>query len=896
MDAPTCAPPCYHPLGAALVDFIDDGNPDLLFPFSHLPCPLYDPFDPLDLEMPLDDESFQRWISAQLAAQSVPAKSPNQHQLLPTHSAASGSHYSLSPGNASNRIFTPESSTDLSPLMNLLDDPESDGASISPQSDDSTADDFILVGPHAGAELHGTSDEMDQPPRSSQRLAPPTMHTAQQTPESSTVSLPRNNRMGSSQWSAFDSSSVGMNNLIADPTFTSYASGEDLASLALFENESILSSAGDFHASTVQQSPDLPFRTFQDGSVQATYEQIPPQEQHSASHIRTSTGNSPVPPQVYQQYPGPSSTAVPPTLEQQYHSTFPNQVYGNSKLEVPAIQDSHVPVFDVGLSQRIPATNAPPIHATRASAASRPNHPQQPRVTVRSRPSNESNATFAHSSQAVQSQIERADLYDSTLNGLYPAIVKADPARISPDSHHSSQKGRVAKGGRPRGKHLHDEARKRSHFMRKVGACWRCAIQRDPCDDPGDGQCCSRCAMRAQKGQTYFFDCDRSKLPDFVHEFLPTQMHREYQKQYIENTVSREVVTWHSDNCIDIYLSTGYGPPLRWKVFEFTPKSPDLLIQLQYFQDPYTGRSVTKQKYSPPYGLLSIDSVDDRNFEAYLEDLLRPEHLKELGESCYAEENYVDEAQFQCKLLDHLCQLYMNTSDSSLRPLLADILRMVIITYIMGHTITIADDTLYPVINNIRHSQRPLTIEELTSPRLVNRQLKFFFHIIRNNIYEKILKWQQHTLHTAGSKEKTWLHSFCVMLGFAMVLEEIQRTIICQCEAKVARSEATLDDALAEASRLCDRIDARYQLLVGLFQCKYRDKKWGARGSFGCNTPEARDPFAASILGRLRELVEERAVHLRARERVRFSLENQCLYTSRLTAKFLLPFLNLPPS
>ena len=40
------------------------------------------------------------------------------------------------------------------------------------------------------------------------------------------------------------------------------------------------------------------------------------------------------------------------------------------------------------------------------------------------------------------------------------------------------------------------------------------------CDE---GTPCQRCMMKSQKGQTYFFDCDRSKLPDFVHDFLPRE-------------------------------------------------------------------------------------------------------------------------------------------------------------------------------------------------------------------------------------------------------------------------------------------------------------------------------------------------------------------------------------
>lgn len=34
---------------------------------------------------------------------------------------------------------------------------------------------------------------------------------------------------------------------------------------------------------------------------------------------------------------------------------------------------------------------------------------------------------------------------------------------------------------------------------------------------------CGRCMIKAQKGQAYFFECDRSKLPDLVFDFLPRE-------------------------------------------------------------------------------------------------------------------------------------------------------------------------------------------------------------------------------------------------------------------------------------------------------------------------------------------------------------------------------------
>lgn len=183
---------------------------------------------------------------------------------------------------------------------------------------------------------------------------------------------------------------------------------------------------------------------------------------------------------------------------------------------------------------------------------------------------------------------------------------------------------------------------------------------------------------------------------------------------------------------------------------------------------------------------------------------------------------------------------------------------MQIITYIMGHTLTIVEETLPTVISHVRHSNRPNQYTKYTSPRLANRQLKFFFAVLRNNIYEKILKWQQATLHTAGKKEETWLSTFCVMLGFAMVLEEVQRLIQIQADASVRKEGMSYEDAQRQAYNACERIDERYKLLIGLFQCKYRDRKWGEKGSFGNGTPELKEQVQKDFLRSLRSLVLQR--------------------------------------
>jgi hypothetical protein len=234
---------------------------------------------------------------------------------------------------------------------------------------------------------------------------------------------------------------------------------------------------------------------------------------------------------------------------------------------------------------------------------------------------------------------------------------------------------------------------------------------------------------------------------------------------------------------------------------------------------------------------------------------------------------------------------------------------MMIITYIMGHTLTISEDTLPSVISSIQPSKRPSHLLPHTSPRLANRQLKFFFHVVRETVYKDILKWLQTTLHTSRHKVSTWLSCFCVILGLAMVLEEVQRTIQIQADAKAHKGERTSTDAQQEALNACERIDEPFKLLVGLFQFKYRDRKWGM-GSFGAGTPTLSDAKEVDFLYEMRSLLEERSEcmqvmsrgmgtdrrtedHLFTRVNVPFSSETQCQYTSRLVAKFLLPFLEL---
>lgn len=136
-----------------------------------------------------------------------------------------------------------------------------------------------------------------------------------------------------------------------------------------------------------------------------------------------------------------------------------------------------------------------------------------------------------------------------------------------------------------------------------------------------------------------------------------------HERQTIEDTVHAEVLVWVKDNPINVSLHTGYGPPLEWRLHEFQPRTIELLGQLQYFQDPQTGVSEGRLKYSPPFGLLKLDDSDDAYVQHYLDMLMTEECLSELGWVCFPEELELDTSAFQCNLLDFMCKLYLETDD-----------------------------------------------------------------------------------------------------------------------------------------------------------------------------------------------------------------------------------------
>lgn len=134
-----------------------------------------------------------------------------------------------------------------------------------------------------------------------------------------------------------------------------------------------------------------------------------------------------------------------------------------------------------------------------------------------------------------------------------------------------------------------------------------------------------------------------------------------HQKQTIEDCVTEQVIEWDFANPVDVYLTSGYGFPLVWRLHEFKPKTAELLGQFQYLQNVDTRTSTRFFRYSPPFGITKLETSDETHFKGYVEDLMADEYLMDFGWTCFEEETQIDD--FQARLLDQICWLYLHATD-----------------------------------------------------------------------------------------------------------------------------------------------------------------------------------------------------------------------------------------
>lgn len=435
-------------------------------------------------QLPFDEDAI--FLSQQSPNETVSSRSdvrsPGKQNLQATATGSRGS-CSLSPtGDA--LIYTPASTLLDFQDDAITEDPDSDQVTTSPESSNHT-DDFV----HVPSDASGPIRRMNiRPPQQQPGVSPST----QPSVPSRESSVPQNiQATRPQQWQSFtsSSSSAGM-----DDHFVPYSSAADLGfSTSTFADEDLFS-VGDLDGSLNGQTyENIPFRTFTDGSVQlpSTFNEptlLPQQHATLRHHQHVPTT---YPEQRVQQ---PFSSFNQLASQQQYggfnaHDFAYNQL-NTTNMQPP--QPSRVVPSNVnvmrqpaqqplsGATQSSTTTTAPvrtrrqPYPQTQhAQFSSTSPIDEKPAPASKRSPTNASGNNYSTST------------FSARPPNPYPSLVKREPSSHSGTGPvRSSQSERARRGGRSRNSHLTDATRQKSHAMRKVGACWRCAMQRDPVSNP----------------------------------------------------------------------------------------------------------------------------------------------------------------------------------------------------------------------------------------------------------------------------------------------------------------------------------------------------------------------------------------------------------------------------
>ncbi|KAF2740368.1 hypothetical protein EJ04DRAFT_197310 [Polyplosphaeria fusca] len=439
-------------------------------------------------------------------------------------------------------------------------------------------------------------------------------------------------------------------------------------------------------------------------------------------------------------------------------------------------------------------------------------------------------------------------------------------------------------GGRALGTHLQAEVAKAAHDMRKIVACWHCVLQRDKC---GPGDVCERCLKRSQRPNADCgLGCCRMKLVELVPSFLPTLYSQMHENGYLMQFADRHIAGWLGQE-ITVKMTCGQRAMPRFdvKVYEFRPKDQALLVSIQYRTDRRTFKRVEDRKHSPALGMQQINHSDEKKYDKYVNDIVE-NHLDDFAKLCWLE----DDNDFQERLFRLMMQLKPQREDE--KKLLKETFRLIVCTFIMSHTLTMAEETKFQHLEKMRSYTNPHAyIPRFTSPRLTNRQLKYFFHRLQRSILSTVLNKLQQIFKSSKGCDK-WLAAFVAVVGMAMAHEDQQKTMHVVMDTKATTENLDRRDMQHAADKTCEEIDDRMRFISHLFRWKYNrrcnplkdlEHDWEGEAGFG-------DANSVSFVRQVAQLVKENIDFLTVRQTISINHANQTKYTSRLVGQFLLAF------
>ena len=323
-----------------------------------------------------------------------------------------------------------------------------------------------------------------------------------------------------------------------------------------------------------------------------------------------------------------------------------------------------------------------------------------------------------------------------------------------------------------------------------------------------------------------------------------------HEDSFLTQFVSQHIHQWNNVE-LTVMMTCGQDkmPRIPVKVYEFVPKGDTLLCQIQYRTDPGSNKRVMYRKQSPPLGMVHINYNEEKKYEKYVSDIV-DNHLDAFGELCWME----DDNDFHQKLFRLMTRVKPKSEDE--QKLFREVYRFIVVTFIMSHTLTIAPETKYATLSRM-HSFNGSN-DTYTSPRMTNRQLKYFFSRVQQSIQTSILNKLQQIFKSSKGCDK-WLAAFITIVGMCMALEDQQKTIHLVQTTKSTTEGLDVRDAQAHADHANREIDTQMHFIQQVFRWKYNrkhnpllnaDHDWEKEVGFG-------DACSVNFVRQVAQLVKE---------------------------------------
>lgn len=398
-------------------------------------------------------------------------ESESPHETVSSGGAKSQSHHASGGGSSrsptvSSLIFTPTSTQ-----LDFQDgdgyvDPGSEEASTSPESSTNNVDGYVYVRSIDGDSMHGNqgtgtrSTTRNAPSSSRSRLSPRSLYSTPTDPP----------KLWQTSFTA--TSSFGMDDSASQPHNASSTTMERHAGA----DSDLLSNVGGFDNSFAgqhYQGQGLPFRDLQHGNVPGTsfgdMAMLSP-------HISLPQSNSYTGRQHQNAEHAPvASTLQPRSAELQARNAIYNKYLRS--LSQSAGRGTNETNF--------PSTAIEQPHPQSNSTLARGAHPASMGFQQQPIRENAGAGTVVPVNRSSSfSRLDAKFFPPQAVNALMSrstgAMNHSEPPQRVASSNVRDHADRVRKGGRSRNSHLSEKSRVKSSVMRKVGACWRCALQRDP--------------------------------------------------------------------------------------------------------------------------------------------------------------------------------------------------------------------------------------------------------------------------------------------------------------------------------------------------------------------------------------------------------------------------------